>query len=133
MTLIRGVYVLRQLYIDKKSNILMVSEEVLQKDDQLRTLLYRLLDYRIVHSAGVALTHKSQTGTYHAFAIDIGCYAHMRKLQARFAEIDLSEATAREKMRSAPIFDVDLFYALWNQAPQDAEGALTAQETVETA
>jgi hypothetical protein len=133
LTLIRGVYVLRQLYIDRKSNILMVSEETLQKDDQLRTLLFRLLDYRIVHSAGVALTHKSQAGTYHAFAIDIGCYAHMRKLQARFVEIDLSETTAREKMRSAPIFDVTLFYALWDQAPADAEAALTTQEVLATA
>jgi hypothetical protein len=133
LTLIRGVYVLRQLYIDKKSNILMVSEEILQKDDQLRNLLFRLLDYRIVHSAGVALTHKSQPGTYHAFAIDIGCYAHMRKLQTRFVEIDLSENTAREKMRSAPIFDVDLFYALWDQAPQDAEQALSMQEVLAAA
>ncbi len=130
LILIKGVYVLRQLYIDKKSNILMVSEEALQKDDQLRSLLYRLMDYRIVHSAGTALTHKSQPGTYHAFAIDIGCYAHMRKLQSRFVEIDLSETTAREKMRSAPIFDIGLFYALWDQAPIDAEAAITTQDTV---
>ncbi|MGD0905206.1 MAG: hypothetical protein ABR924_20120 [Terracidiphilus sp.] len=129
LILIKGVYVLRQLYIDKKSNILMVSEEALQKDDQLRALLYRLMDYRIIHSAGTALTHKSQPGTYHAFAIDIGCYAHMRKLQSRFVEIDLSENTAREKMRSAPIFDISLFYALWDQAPADAEQAITTEDT----
>ena len=120
---------LRQLYIDKKSNILMVSEEVLQKDDQLRALLYRLLDYRIVHSAGVALTHKSQAGTYHAFAIDIGCYAHMRKLQTRFTEVDLSESTAREKMRSAPIFDVDLFYALWDKHARRRNSSIRTRGT----
>ena len=54
----------------------------------------------------------------------------MRKLQTRFVEIDLSENTAREKMRAAPIFDVDLFYALWDQAPEDAEQALSTQEVL---
>src|SRR5439155_25037359 len=89
--LIQGIYVLRKFCIDRKTNVLLVSEALLQKDDRIRDLLYRLLDYRIIHSAGSALTHKSLPGTYHAFAIDIGCYAHMRKLDARFTEIDLGD------------------------------------------
>ena len=94
----------------------------------MRSLIYRLLDYRIIHSAGSALTHKSQPGTYHAFAIDIGCYAHMRKLDGRFTEIDLSAADAKEKMRSGPILDESGFNDLWTSAPQDPEGALLSEE-----
>jgi hypothetical protein len=90
--------------------------------------MYRLLDYRIIHSAGSALTHKSQPGTYHAFAIDIGCYAHMRKLDGRFNEIDLSAADAKEKMRSGPILDEAAFNDLWTQTPDDPERALLAEE-----
>ena len=127
--LIRGIYVLRQFCIDKKSNVLLVSEALLQQNDRVRNLLYRLLDYRIVHSAGTALTHKSQPGTYHAFAIDIGCYAHMRKLEGRFTEIDLSASDAKEKMRSGAILDEPAFSRLWDNAPEDSEPALVAQES----
>ena len=77
--LIRGIYVLRKFCIDRKTNVFLVSEQMMQQEDVIRGLIYRLLDYRIIHSAGSALTHKSQSGTFQAFAIDIGCYAHMRK------------------------------------------------------
>jgi hypothetical protein len=91
-------------------------------------LLYRLLDYRILHSAGAALTHKSRPGTYHAFSIDIGCYAHMRKLMGRFTEIDLADREAKEKMRSGSILDETGFDKLWNAAPAEPEGALKDQD-----
>jgi hypothetical protein len=68
-------------------------------------LIYRLLDYRIIHNCATALTHKSSEGTYQAFAVDIGCYAHLRKLEGRFNEIDITATTAKEKMRSAPILE----------------------------
>lgn len=127
-TLIRGIYVLRKFCIDKKTNIMMVSEEMMQQEDQIRALLYRLLDYRIIHSAGSALTHKSSPGTYQAYAIDIGCYAHMRKLQDRFNEIDVMDTTGREKMRSAPILTNEHFAALWSTAPDNAEDALRTED-----
>ena len=101
---------------------------MIQQEDQIRSLIYRLLDYRIVHSAASALTHKSQPGTYQAFAIDIGCYAHMRKLHARFSEIDLSDTSAKERMRSAPVLDATLFDQIWREAPTDAENALREQD-----
>jgi len=126
--LIRGIYVLRQFCFEKKSNVLLVSEALLQGNDNIRNLLYRLLDYRIIHSAGTALTHKSQAGTYHAFVIDIGCYAHMRKLIGKFTEIDLSANDAKERMRSGPILDEKAFSVLWENAPQNSEGALLSQE-----
>jgi len=126
--LIRGIYVLRQFCIEKKTNVVLVSEALLQQDSRVRGLLYRLLDYRIIHSAGSALTHKSQPGTYQAFAIDIGCYAHMRKLQGRFTEIDLSASDAKEKMRSGPILDEAAFKTLWDASPADPETALREQE-----
>lgn len=129
-TLIKGIYVLRQFcVVDRKTNIVPVSEALLQQDANIRALLYRLLDYRIIHSAGSALTHKSEKGTYHAFVIDIGCYAHMRVLDKRFFEIDLADPDAREKMRSSPILDQIAFEGLWGSAP-DSEAALKSQETV---
>lgn len=130
-TLIQGIYVLRKFCIDKKSNVMMVPEEMMQQDDQIRGLLYRLLDYRIIHSGGSALTHKSATGTYHAFVIDIGCYAHLRKLQGKFTEIDVSDKGAREKMRSSPILTSEHFINLWNQVPKDAEIALKSDDEYE--
>ena len=126
-TLISGIYVIRQFCITKKTNAILVSEALLQKEDKIRNLLYRLLDYRIIHSAGAALTHKSQPGTYHAFVIDIGCYAYMRVLQGRFNEIDLSDLDAKEKMRSAPILDKE-FNNLWQNIPADVEAAFRTQE-----
>jgi len=127
-TLIRGIYVLRKFCIDKRTNILMISEEMMQQQDQIRALIYRLLDYRIIHSAGVALTHKSASGTYQAFAIDIGCYAHMRKLAGRFSEIDIANPAARETMRSAPILSREQLETLWSAAPDDAETALRSED-----
>lgn len=127
-TLIRGIYVLRKFCIDKKTNIMMVSEQMMQQEDRIRGLLNRLLDYRIIHSVGVAITHKSEPGTYQAFAIDIGCYAHMRKLEGRFNEIDLSQSDAREQMRSAPILTDEHFASLWALVPDDAEAALRAED-----
>jgi hypothetical protein len=106
---------------------------MLQQRDEVRSLINRLLDYRIIHNAGSALTHKSQPGTYQAFAIDIGCYAHLRKLDRRFNELDLSESNAKEKMRSAPILDVNEFEGLWNSTPKDVEAALLTDSTVEDA
>ena len=53
--LIRGIYVLRQFCIDQRSNVLLVSEALLQKNDRIRNLLNRLLDYRILHGAGSGL------------------------------------------------------------------------------
>jgi hypothetical protein len=87
-----------------------------------------LLDYRILHSAGAALTHKSRPGTYHAFSIDIGCYAHMRKLMNRFTEIDLADRDAKEKMRSGPVLEETAFNKLWESAPGQLEDALKDQD-----
>ncbi len=127
-TLIRGIYVLRKFCIDRKTSVFLVSEQMMQQEDQIRGLIYRLLDYRIIHSAGSALTHKSQPGTFQAFAIDIGCYAHMRKLHGRFTELDLSDSSAKEKMRSAPVLDVDVFDSLWRDAPARVEEALRQED-----
>lgn len=128
-TLIRGIYVLRKFCIDRQTNVFLVSEQMMQQEDQIRGLIYRLLDYRIIHSAGSALTHKSQSGTFQAFAIDIGCYAHMRKLSGRFNELDLADTGAKERMRSAPVLDAELFDDLWKEAPADTEKALMDEES----
>jgi hypothetical protein len=74
------------------------------------------------------LTHKSEKGTFHAFAIDIGCYAHMRVLDRRFTEVNLADPELKEKMRSAPILDEKAFVSLWETVPADAEAGLKLQE-----
>ena len=130
--LIRGIYVLRKFCIDKKINVFLVLEQMMQQEDQIRGLIYRLLDYRIIHSAGSALTHKSQPGTYQAFAIDIGCYAHMRKLSGRFVELNLADAGAKERMRSAPILDAVSFDDLWKESPDNVQTSLLEEDDEET-
>ena len=127
--LIRGIYVIRKFCIERKINVFMVSEQMMQQEDKLRELIYRLLDYRIIHNAGTAITHKSQPGTYQALAIDIGCYAHMRKLQGRFNELDLSDSGTKEKMRSAPVLELEEFEQLWKTTPVNVESALLTEVT----
>jgi hypothetical protein len=83
------------------------------------------MDYRVIHNAGSALTHKSHPGNFQAFAIDIGCYAHFRKMESRFLEIDVSEPRAKDKMRSAPVLDKARLEQLFKEVPADIESALS--------
>lgn len=122
--LMRGIFALRAFCLEKKSNAFVISEQTLQQRDDIRGLVNRLLDYRIIHNAGTAITHKSQAGTYQAFAIDIGCYAHLRKLYGRFNELDVSDREAKEKLRSSPAFGESDFDAFLRDAPKDIEAAL---------
>lgn len=126
--LIRGIYVLRKFCIDKQTNVFMVSEQMMQQEDRIRDLMHRLMDYRIIHNCGGAITHKSQPGTYQAFSIDIGCYAHMRKLEGRFNELDLSGSGAKEQMRSTAILSADEFDSLWQSAPSNPEAELLNED-----
>lgn len=122
--LIKGIYIIKSFCMEKKINIFMIEEKLLQQNDPWRSLIYRLLDYRIIHSCATALTHKSSDGTFQAFAVDIGCYAHFRKLEGRFTEIDISDADAKEKMRSAPILDQNKLSAIMEIIPENAENQL---------
>lgn len=126
--LMRGIYVIREFCLTKGSNAFLVSEKDLQQNDNLRSLIYRLLDYRIIHNAASALTHKSQPGTYQAFVVDIGCYAHLRKLDGRFSELDVSEANAKDSLRSAPILEMAEFQSLFSSAPEEVEDALLSAD-----
>ncbi len=128
-SLLRGVYAIRQFCLGRKSNVFMVAESEIQADQDFKTLLYRLLDYRIIHQVAKSLTHKSITGpNYQAFAIDMGCYAYMRNLQGRLEEIDLTIAGAKDKMRSAPILAAKDFRELWAKPDKTIELALQDQE-----
>jgi hypothetical protein len=126
--LLKGIYIIREFCLEKKTNIFMVQERLLQQNDALRALFYRLMDYRIIHNCATALTHKSAEGTFQAFAIDIGCYAHLRKLHKRFNEIDVSDRDARERMRSAPIIDQKELVEIARNLPSNVEEALLAPE-----
>lgn len=117
--LLKGIYIIRNFCLDKKTNIFLVQERMLQQNDVWRALFYRLLDYRIIHQCASALTHKSQPGTFQAFAIDIGCYAHLRKLESRFSEIDVSDPRAKEKMRSSIILDESKLNEIANKIPAE--------------
>jgi hypothetical protein len=123
-TLIAGIYVLREFCLTKRTNVFLVPEQLLQKNEEMKNLFNRLMDYRIIHQAGSALTHKSTSGNFQAFAIDIGAYAHFRKMQGRFSEIDVSDRDAKDKMRSAPVLDGTAINALFDKVPEDAEQQL---------
>lgn len=122
--LLKGIYIIREFCLQKSTNMFVVPERMLQQNDEWRALFYRLLDYRIIHSCASAITHKSQEGTYQAFAIDIGCYANLRKLQDRFTEVDVSSEKAKEQMRSVPILDVSTLEASFKRAPDEVEKVL---------
>lgn len=124
--LIRGVHALREFCLGAKTNIFLVPDTLMQTNEPFRDLINKLLDYRIVHSAASSITHKSQsgTGTYQAFAIDIGCYANLRKLDGRLNEIDLLSKDAKDQMRSMPILDDRKLEEMIKHAPKDAEGQL---------
>ena len=127
--LIAGIYMLREFCLTKKTNIFLVHEKVMQQQEEWKSLFNRLLDYRIIHQAGSALTHKSLPGNYQAFAIDIGCYAHFRKMENRFTEIDVSKVQAKDQMRSAPVLTEAELDALSKQVPQNAEQLLLEELT----
>lgn len=126
--LLKGIYLIREFCLNRKTNVFNISEELLKRNDQVRGLVYRLLDYRIIHNCGSALTHKSQAGTFQAFAIDIGCYAHLRKLEGRFTEIDVSSPQAKERMRSSPVMTLDWLVEHQHTVPmQDLENKLLSE------
>lgn len=58
------------------------------------------------------------------FVIDIGCYAHLRKLDGRLNGIDVSDREAKEKPRSAPAFGESDFESFLLRSPGDVEAAL---------
>lgn len=117
-TLLRGIYAIQKFCLTRRSNVFLMEEKEIQKDDDFKTLLYRLLDYRIIHQVAKSLTHKSSPGpNYQAFAIDIGCYAYMRNLQGKFDEIDLTDTRSKEKMRSAPILGATEFRNIYGEKP----------------
>jgi hypothetical protein len=130
-SLIAGIYALREFCLEKRTNVFLVPEQQLQKEEDMKNLFNRLMDYRIIHHASSALTHKSTTGNFQAFSIDIGAYAHLRKMQGRFTEIDVSERTAKDKMRSAPVLDTAGIRGLLKNVPVDAEERLRYCTTLE--
>jgi hypothetical protein len=117
--LLKGINVLTRFCLDKQQNIFLVRDQALQEQNGLRELLNRLLDYRIIHSVGSALTHKSFPGTFTAFALDIGAYAKFRKLEGRFREVDITAPDARERCRNSPIMELDTLIQLLKSAPAD--------------
>lgn len=126
--LIAGIYMLRSFCLSENTNILLVPEKVMQQQEEWKSLFNRLLDYRIIHQAGTALTHKSSPGNYQAFAIDIGCHAHFRKMENRFTEIDVSRVEAKDQMRSAPILTEADLNTLSTSVPKNAEQLLLERQ-----
>jgi hypothetical protein len=125
--LIKGIYAIRKFCLDRKTNVFLVGDRVLQEPNGIRDLINRLLDYRIVHSVGAALTHKSNPGTFNAYMIDIGAYANLRKLEGRFNEIDVTAQDAKERCRNAPVLDGPTLMGLYQSVPQQTEDALIAE------
>jgi hypothetical protein len=129
LALLRGIYLIKMFCLEKQTNIFLIKEQDLQENEVWRALIYRLLDYRIIHNCATTLTHKSTTdGSYSAFAIDIGSYAFMRKHQDRFKEIDVASREAKDQMRSMPILSPSSFDQTDTKIPKNIEEALTSDE-----
>ncbi len=122
--LIRGIYAIRNFCLDRKTNVFLVADKTLQEKSAIKDLLNRLLDYRIIHLVGTALTHKSKSGTFTAYMIDIGAYANLRKLATKLKEIDVTADDAKEQCRNAPILEGDTLEGFFASAPKDVEKAL---------
>ncbi|MGB2641731.1 MAG: AAA family ATPase, partial [Candidatus Acidiferrum sp.] len=121
--LLKGINAITRFCLEKKENVFLVPDQALQEQTGLRELLNRLLDYRIIHMVGTALTHKSHPGTFAAYALDIGAYAKFRKLEGRFREIDITAADSRERCRNSPILEgANLLQLLKNAPPDPQEG-----------
>jgi hypothetical protein len=117
--LLRGINAITTFCLDRQTNVFLVPDRGMQDQDGRRELLNRLLDYRIIHSVATALTHKTQSGTFSAFMVDIGAYARFRKLEGRFREIDVTASDARERCRNAPILDPDTLNQLLRTVSSD--------------
>ena len=122
--LLKGINAITRFCLEKKENVFLVPDQALQEENGVRELLNRLLDYRIIHTVGVASTHKSHTGTFAAFALDIGAYAKFRKLEGRFREVDITAHDARERVRNSPILEGNNLLLLLKNAPPDPQEGL---------
>jgi hypothetical protein len=129
--LIRGIYAIRKLCLDRKTNVFLVADKTLQEKGEIKDLLNRLVDYRIIHLVGTALTHKSQPGTFTAYMIDIGAYANLRKLANKFREIDVTSSESKEQCRNAPVLEGPTLVEFFASAPSDAEALLIKEIQVD--
>ena len=127
-TLLKGIHAITTFCLEKKENVFLVPDQALQEQNGLRELLNRLLDYRIIHSVGIALTHKSNPGTFAAYMLDIGAYAKYRKLEGRFKEIDVTAPDARERCRNSPVLDRDTLLQLLGAAPANPDVDLADED-----
>ena len=122
--LLQGIYAIREFCLESRTNAFVVEERELRDIPWFNALAYRLLDYRIIHAAASAFTHKTHPGTYRAFVIDVGTYGFWRKLEGKLNEIDVSEKDAKEKLRSAPWLREKELDDLRRKAPRHAESRL---------
>ena len=122
--LLRGIYAIREFCLSNKSNAFVIEERELRDSPILNELVYRLLDYRIVHMAASAFTHKTHPGTYRSFVIDVGCYGFWRKLEGKMNEIDVSDKEAKERMRSSARLTSAVLEDLRRKAPSHVESAI---------
>ncbi len=117
--LLKGINAITRFCLEKQENVFLIPDQALQEQNGLRELLNRLLDYRIIHSVAIALTHKTISGTFSAYALDIGAYAKFRKLEGRFKEVDITAADARERCRNSPVLTRDTLLNLLSDAPAE--------------
>ena len=131
--LMKGIYAIREFCFKEKSNIFVISEKLLNDNEDIQKLIYRLLDYKIIHTVNTAFTHKSQQGeTFRAFMINIGHYANLRKLHGKMNEIDLSDSDAKEKIRSTPILTEKKLKEFWQVVPPNPEEKILEDEQAPT-
>jgi hypothetical protein len=127
--LINAAWIIREFSLENKRNVFLVDEAEYKAEGPFSKILKRLVDYRVIHPLGEAVTHKRERGTFRAYAVDYGFYAHMRILEGRFNEVDLTDPKdAKGKIRSSPILRQEDMQKLWDDLPDDAEASLIEPE-----
>lgn len=93
---------------EKQKNIFQISKDSEEKkpDDYFRLL--KLADFRLIHLISTSRSNPTHPGkVFDIYCLDLGTYAHIRKLSGKLDEIDLSLGKESiDKLRTAPIFEL---------------------------
>jgi hypothetical protein len=90
----------------KMKNVFQIDREQERSKPKEYSYILKLADLRLIHLVALARSNPTHAGkVFDIYCLDVGSYAHLRKLEGKLDEIDLSEGkNAIDRLRSAPIF-----------------------------
>lgn len=94
-------------------NTFMIDCNLASTDPHGLQSILRLADFRLIHKISSSRSNPGHPGAvFDTYMLDIGAYAHMRKLTGRLSEIDLTRKgkTLIDELRTAPVFTLQSFH-----------------------